>query len=134
MNTILRDRVDALTKAGAKAALQQLRLAVQQSQKNKDAQAMAWALLHTGMVLRGQRKYVSVSRILVQALTLFSEQHNEFGEASALHELSLVNRECNRNTLAFDYGSKAAYLFQSLNRTIELAWAYSNLAMICFNQ
>lgn len=134
MNSILRDRVDALTKAGAKAALQQLRLALQQSQKDDNIDSMAWALLHTAMVLRGQRKLASLTKILNEALSLFNDVKNDLGRASTLYELSVANREMGRNMLALEYGFKAAELFKTLDRMVDLAWGYSNLSIIYFYQ
>src|SRR4051812_37319597 len=108
INTMFRDRADALTRAGAKTALQQLRHALQQSQRDGDSDNIAWALLHTAMVLRGQRKLTTIFKILSEAQTLFTGTRNEFGQACVLHELSIANRELGRSTLAADYGEKAA--------------------------
>ncbi|MCG3204217.1 MAG: hypothetical protein KCHDKBKB_00927 [Elusimicrobia bacterium] len=134
METILRDRADALTRAGAKTVLQQLRQELVKSQRSGEMDNTAWVLVHTAMVLRGQRKLSAVPNLLNEAQNLFSLTNNEFGQASVFYELSLAHRELGRDTLAFDLGLKAASLFQSLGRMLELAWAYNNLAIISFNQ
>src|SRR5438105_4171286 len=132
MNALLRERADALTKAGAKTALQQLRQAIQESQKKGANDDVAWGLVHTAMVLRGQRKLTTLVKLLVEAQSIFEQTGNPFGLACVQHELSLGNRELGRNALALEYAKKASALFQSLGRTLELGWSHSNLALIYF--
>lgn len=129
----LQEQVHSFTKQQASEAFQQLRMELRQAERRGDKDATSWAYLNTAMVFRGQRQYSSALHVLEKARAGFEATTNEAGMASTYEELSCVNRELNRNTLALDYSFKAARLFQTLNRPLELAWSYDNMAIVLFN-
>jgi len=131
---LFRERVEALTKSSAKSTLQQLRALLVQCQRKGDQDGMAWVLVSSAMVLRGQRQYAPLFKILEEAQNIFIGLENPFGQACVAFELSLANREFSRNALALEYGHKAARIFQELGRTLELGLAYDNLAVIYSNR
>ncbi len=129
-----RDRLDSLTRGGAREALQHLRQSLRVSQKKGNREAIGWSLLNIAMVMRAQRDYPAVIKILEEARGMFTASGNDFGLASVYTELSFSNRELDRNALALEYAHKAVSIFQALGRPLELAWAYDNLAVIYFNR
>lgn len=131
---LFRERVEALTKVGAKTALQKLRQVLHQCQRKNDPDGIGWALINSAMVLRGQRQFNSLFKILEEAQNIFTNTENQFGLACVAFEMSLANREFSRNSLALEYGQKAARMFQELGRTMELGWAYDNLSVIHSNR
>lgn len=130
---LFREGVDSFTQGNAKAALQHFRQTLRTAKRNGDQNNVAWSLLHMAMVLRGQRRYTDLIQLLEQARQIFLDLDNKFGLASVFQELSLANRELDRNALALEYAHQAVKMFKDLGRMLELAWAYDNLAVIHFN-
>ncbi len=85
------------------------------------------------LVFRGQRQHLRAIIILDEARGLFSSAENEYGLASAYHELAFANRELGRNTVALDQAHKAVSIFEKLRRALESAWALDNLSVIHSN-
>ncbi len=130
----LLERVDGLTKEEAEAALKYLRQQLRRSQTPTTKSKRAWILLFTAMVQRGQHLYSAVLKLVGEARGLFETLDDKFGLACATLEVSLSNRELDRNTLALQYAQEAINLLQMFAPSIELAWAYSNLATIYINR
>jgi tetratricopeptide (TPR) repeat protein len=129
-----REIIDSLTSEQAQDALQQLRQMLRQYQKSSDREPMAWILLHMAMVMRGQRQHAELPKILDEAKGYFSSINNDFGRACVLLEMSMVNREMDRNTLALEYAHDSIRLLQNQGPTLELAFAYDNLARVYLNR
>jgi tetratricopeptide (TPR) repeat protein len=131
--SLLRDGVESLTKPTANNLLHQLRVALRAAKKNSDQNGIAWILLRISMIFRGQRQYESAIQLLDDSRAIFKGLNNDLGLASVYMELSIANRELERNTLALDYGHKALKRLEKQGKSLELAWAYDNLSVVYFN-
>ncbi|MCB4756298.1 MAG: tetratricopeptide repeat protein [Elusimicrobia bacterium] len=130
---LLREKVESFDPATAQSTLQKFRQSLRESKRVGDQKKVGWLLIQIAMVLRGQRQYNAAHQVLEKARDVFNLLHDNLGLATVLLELSYVNRELVRNALALEYGHQAVKMFQEAGRTLELAWAYDNMAVIRFN-
>ncbi len=129
----LREEVDSYTTETAKATVQRFRQSLQESKRQGDQKKVGWAYLQIAMVFRGQHQYDPAQELLEKAKDIFGLLRHNLGLATVFLELSLVNRELDRNALALEYGHQSIKMFQELGMTGELAWAYDNMSTIRFN-
>jgi len=127
------DQVDGFGKHQLDGLIKKLRSEINQFQKKSDQTNVVKTLLYTAIVLRGQHKFVEAIRFLLNAKDLFTQLEMEEWLTFCLYELSICNRELDRNSLAIDYGHTAILRFQKSHSEIELALAYNNMAIIHIN-
>jgi len=129
---LFREGIDLFVKGSLKSSMQQFRQILHRSRRKGDRNNIGWSLLHLAMVLRRKRLYSEVIRFLDEARSEFQSIENQFGLASVLRELSVAQREMDRNTIALEVAHQSARLFEQLGLKLEMAWAYDNLAAIHF--
>ncbi len=130
---LFREGVDSFFKGDAQTALHYFRQVLKHSRKSGDQNNVAWSLLHIGMVLRDQRQYETSIEILEEAQSIFAGLKNDQGRAAVLQELSLANRELDRNALALEYAHNSLKIYHELGKTLDLAWGYDNMSVIHLN-
>lgn len=133
-SSLPREDVEGLTEDAAKTVLQHSRQELRQSQRRGDKGRTASALLGMARALRVQHQFDPAMRLLEEARQMYANQSHIAGLASVYDEMSLLNRNLNRNALALEYANKAVELLRPLGRSLLLAWAYDNLSVIRFRR
>jgi len=130
---IFREGLDLLDQGDQKGALRHFRRVLSYAERTGERSDIAWALLHMAKVMRTQHQYHVVIKILERARSAFEDTRNQFGVASVCLELSLANRELDRNALALEYAHQAVKKLEPMEMTLELGWAYDNLSVLKYN-
>lgn len=129
------ERADALSSEEASQLLRDLQEKLRQSKASHDKNGEGFAFLHMAMIMISQRRYDEhVLHLLSDAQLAFIDTNNTFGLGCVRLSISQCHRESNRNNIALQEATEAVRLLSLVGESVELAWAYDNLARIYLNR